>query len=369
MFRHQAQRLAVGAKVASLQGLVQQTLVALQHTMQCRAMARALVLAEQTGGKVSSSAARVVTAAREMTDDAEVDVLVAGAREDVEQAAQQLRNIDGVHRVRTACAERFREPLAEPLAALLRDLAAPDAGEYSHCVTAASDVGRSALPRAAALLGASPVTDVVRVLRDRAAFERPAFAGDILTVVRPAPGTTPILATVRPTAFEPSGGRAEAAAVEAVAEDVVRRAAETPGAAFVARCAPTSGRPDLGCASVVVAAGRGLKNAEGVKLAQELADALGGALGASRAIVDAGLATNDLQVGQTGKVVAPDLYIAAGISGAIQHVAGMRASRVIVAINTDADAPITGIADYTLAEDAATAVPKLTALLRARKKS
>ncbi|MEO5337777.1 MAG: FAD-binding protein, partial [Magnetospirillum sp. WYHS-4] len=272
-------------------------------------------------------------------------VLVAGSG--CRPAAEAAARIAGVARVwvcdAPACADHLPEVLA-PLAAGL-------ARECSHVIAPATAAGKNLLPRVAALLDAAPVSDVVRILGPDT-FQRPIYAGNALATLRSADPVKPL--TVRTTAFAPApteGGTASVTDLPApTADDRVRLAG---------RDLTEGGRPDLTAARVVVAGGRGLAGRENFRLIEALADALGGAVGASRAAVDSGYVPNDCQVGQTGKVVAPELYVAVGISGAIQHLAGMKDSKVIVAINKDPDAPIFQVADYGLVADLFTALPDL----------
>jgi electron transfer flavoprotein alpha subunit len=302
-----------------------------------------LLLAEAVNGRLSDLTARALTAALQL--GAPVDILVAGAS--VAGAAAAAARLSGVARVRVADASLYQHGLAEPLAALIVALA-PD---YTAILAASSPYAKNALPRAAALLDVMQVSDIVKVV-SADAFERPIYAGAAIQTVQASDAK--IVATVRAAAFAatPEGGDAP---IEPVA------AAADPGlSTFAGETLATLDRPELTSAKIVISGGRGLQNAENFRLLIEpLADRLGAAIGASRAAVDAGYAPNDWQVGQTGKAVAPDLYIAVGISGAIQHLAGMKDSKVIVAINKDEDAPIFRVADYGLVADLHTALPEL----------
>ena len=245
---------------------------------------------------------------------------------------------------------------AENMTTLLLQL--QKAHNFSHIVGVSSNSGKNVLPRVAAKLDVAPLSDVVAV-KDADTFERPMYAGNVIATIK---SSDPVkVLTVRATAFAKAGARSGAAApIEAHA---ATGALDAGRATFVAEELAKSERPDLTAASVVVSGGRALKSGENFKLLYALADKLGAAVGASRAAVDAGYAPNDLQVGQTGKCVAPNLYVAVGISGAIQHLAGMKDSKVIVAINKDPEAPIMAVADYGLVEDLFTAVPALTSKL------
>jgi electron transfer flavoprotein alpha subunit len=318
-----------------------------------------LVLAEQKAGVLHTNTLHAVTAARALGGP--ITVLVAGhGVGDAAAAAGRAAGVDAVLAADDACLARG---LAEPVAALLAE-AARRRG-FSHVVAPASAFGRSALPRAAALLDAQAVADVVQVV-DADTFVRPIYAGNALATVR-CLGAGPRCLTARPAAFPAAAatGGAAPAAEPAAEEELAAARGAAGGAEWLAEDAPASARPELGQARVVVAGGRALRSAEAFAALGRLADRLGGAVGASRAAVDAGYAPNDLQVGQTGKVVAPDLYIAIGISGAIQHVAGMKDSKVVVAINSDAEAPIFAAADYGLVGDLFEILPALEAALDA----
>ena len=319
-------------------------------------MMRLLVLAEHDRQILKPATAATVAAAVRIakcgSSPAEIDVLVVG--DGCAEIAAQAAQLDGVTRVRCCDAPHYADLGAENLAALLGPLAA----EYSHLLAPASALGKSVLPRLAGLLDVPQLSEIVDVLAPDT-FVRPIYAGSVLTTVRVPAGSSPILATVRTTAFEPATVAVAAAPVEALAAGP-----DLGLSRVIGRELNVSARPELTAASVVVAGGRGLASGENFRaLLEPLADRLGGALGASRAAVDAGYVANDLQVGQTGKVVAPQLYIAVGISGAIQHLAGMKDSRVIVAINKDPEAPIFQVADYGLVGDLFTLVPELTAAL------
>ena len=302
-----------------------------------------LLLAEVTDGTLNRDAtAKAVTAAAKMGP---VTVLCAGAR--ASEAATAAAGIAGVAKVLLAEAPLYGHRLAEPTAALLVALA----GEYSHIVAPATTDAKNILPRVAALLDVMVISDVSGVV-DAETFERPIYAGNAVQTVRSSDKVKVV--SIRTSTFD-AAGEQPAAPVEAVA------VAEDPGLSeWVEDKVAASDRPELTSAKRVVSGGRALGSAEDFVLIEKLADKLGAAVGASRAAVDSGYAPNDWQVGQTGKVVAPELYVAVGISGAIQHLAGMKDSKVIVAINKDEEAPIFQVADYGLVADLFAAVPELT---------
>ncbi|KAJ53948.1 electron transfer flavoprotein subunit beta [Actibacterium mucosum KCTC 23349] len=302
-----------------------------------------LLLAEVTGGELALDAtAKAVTAAAALGD---VTVLCAGAS--AADAAAAAAKIDGVARVLCAEDAIYGHRLAEPTAALIVSLA----GDYSHIVAPATTDAKNILPRVAALLDVMVITDVTAVV-DADTFERPVYAGNAVQTVQSADAVKVL--TVRTSTFD-AAGDGGSAAVEAIG------AAADPGlSAWVEDKLAASDRPELTSAGIVVSGGRGVGSEEDFALIEKLADTLGAAVGASRAAVDSGYAPNDWQVGQTGKVVAPELYIAVGISGAIQHLAGMKDSKIIVAINKDEEAPIFQVADFGLVADLFEAVPALT---------
>jgi len=306
-----------------------------------------LLLAEVANGALSDMTARALTASLAL--GAPVDVLVAGHNAGAAQAAAKL---SGVARVRVAEDPLYVHGLAEPLAALIVSLA----NDYDAIVAPSTASGKNVMPRVAALLDVMQVSDVTKVLGPRT-FERPIYAGNAIQTVE---ATDPkLVMTVRTAAFSATGQGSAAAPVERVAP------AGDPGvSSFVGEALATSDRPELTSAKIVIAGGRAMQKAENFKTYIEpVADRLGAAMGATRAAVDAGYAPNDWQIGQTGKVVAPELYIAVGISGAIQHLAGMKDSKIIVAINKDEEAPIFQVADYGLVADLYQALPELNSEL------
>lgn len=305
----------------------------------------ALVLLDHEEGRIRQAALSAITAATQFGD---VHVLVAGD----ESVAQAAAKIAGVSKVLHAADARYAHELAEPLAALIVSLA----GSYDQIVAAAGAVGKNVLPRAAALLDVQPIPDVIRIV-DADTFVRPIYAGNALATVKSSDSKKVL--TVRSSAFDAAAAEGGSAPVEAVAP------AEDPAlSTFEAVHLSESERPELESARVVVSGGRGLQSEEKFKILEPLADTLGAAIGASRAAVDSGFVPNDYQVGQTGKIVAPELYLAFGISGAIQHLAGMKDSRVIVAVNKDPEAPIFQIADYAIEGDLFEVVPQLTDSLK-----
>ncbi|MBV2180481.1 MAG: FAD-binding protein [Castellaniella sp.] len=306
-----------------------------------------LVIAEHDNAQLGVATRNVVAAATALGGDIHVLVAGSGARAVAEQAVQ----LASVAKVLLADGAALANGLAENLATQVLALA----GGYSHILFAATAAGKNVAPRVAAKLDVAQVSDIVAI-ESADTFVHPIYAGNALATVQSNDAKKVI--TVRTTAFDPVAATGGAAAIESV--DAV---ADFGKSSFVGRELAKSDRPELAAASVVVSGGRGLGSAENFKILDPLADKLGAALGASRAAVDAGYAPNDWQVGQTGKIVAPQLYIAVGISGAIQHLAGMKDSKVIVAINKDAEAPIFGVADYGLVADLFEAVPELVKAL------
>ena len=308
-----------------------------------------LVVAEHDGTSLKSATLHAITAARALGGD--IHVLVAGASAASVAAASAA--VPGVAQVLLAEAPWLAQPTAENMAATT--LAVLAEGQYSHVVAAATSFGKNTMPRIAARLDVAQVSDITGI--DAAdTFVRPIYAGNAFATVRSTDAVKVI--TVRTTAFDAapsSGGRAPVQSIDAAPEVTTSR--------VTAQELTKSERPELTSARVVVSGGRGMGNGENFKLLEALADKLHAAIGASRAAVDAGYVPNDYQVGQTGKIVAPDLYVAVGISGAIQHLAGMKDSKVIVAINKDPDAPIFQIADYGLVGDLFEIVPQFTAEL------
>ena len=305
-----------------------------------------LVLLDHEHGEIKQPSRSAVTAAAKL---GEVHVLIAG--EGVEAAAAAAARIAGVAKVHVADSPALAHQLAEPLAALLVRMA----GHHPHLLAASTAIGKNVMPRVAALLDVQPISDIADV-KDADTFVRPIYAGNAMATVRSSDPVKVI--TVRAASFDPAASEGGSAAIEPVA---LSEAAVT--SRFVSAELSKSERPELTAARVVISGGRGMQNGENFKLIEPIADKLGAAVGASRAAVDAGFVPNDYQVGQTGKIVAPDLYVAIGISGAIQHLAGMKDSKVIVAINKDEEAPIFQVADYGLVGDLFTVLPELQAEL------
>ncbi|UNK05950.1 FAD-binding protein [Psychrobacter raelei] len=307
-----------------------------------------LVYAEHDNAELKKATLSTVTAASQIGGD--IHVLVAGSG--CKPVAEQAAKVAGVSKVICVDSPAYEYQLAENVALLVKDLA----GDYSHIVVPATTNGKNFLPRVAALLDVSMLSDVMQVI-DANTFERPIYAGNALATVKTSEDK--VLLTVRTTAFDAAAAEGGSATIEE------RNDTQDAGkSSFVSEELAKSDRPELTSAEIVVSGGRALANGENfTKYIEPLADKLGAAIGASRAAVDAGYVPNDMQVGQTGKIVAPSLYIASGISGAIQHLAGMKDSKVIVAINNDPEAPIASVADYFLEGDLFTVLPELTSKL------
>ncbi len=306
-----------------------------------------LVIADHENGSLKAATLNVVSAAKAIGGD--VEVLVVG--ENCGSAAEAAAKVEGVSKVLVADNAAYGHQLAENLSLLVADLGKG----YSHIVASAGTTGKDFLPRVAALLDVAQISDIVAV-ESADTFKRPIYAGNAIATVQSSDSIKVI--TVRTTAFDPVAAEGGSAAVE-----TVDSAQDAGNSAFVSAEIAKSDRPELTSATIVVSGGRGMQNGENFKMLEGIADKLGAAMGASRAAVDAGFVPNDMQVGQTGKIVAPNLYIAVGISGAIQHLAGMSGSKVIVAINKDEEAPIFQVADYGLVADLFEAVPELDAAL------
>ena len=302
-----------------------------------------LVIAEHDNAVLKAATLNTVTAATQLGGD--IAVLVAG--HNCGAVAQVAAQVAGVKKVLVADAPYYANQLAENMAALVVSLA----GGYNHILAPATAAGKNMLPRVAALLDVAQISDIIKV-ESADTFVRPIYAGNVLATVQSSDKVK--VMTVRGTAF-PAAATGGSASIETVAP-----AADAGVSSFVGQQLTKSDRPELTAARIIISGGRGMGNGENFKLLEDVADKLGAAVGASRAAVDAGFVPNDYQVGQTGKVVAPELYVAVGISGAIQHLAGMKDSKVIVAINKDEEAPIFQVADYGLVADLFVAVPELS---------
>ena len=303
-----------------------------------------LVVLDFDATGIKQPARSAIAAALKLGGD--VHGLLAG--KDVGASAQEAAKIPGLAKVLVADDASLSHALAEPLAALIVSLA----GDYSHILSAATAAGKNVMPRVAALLDVQPLSDISDVI-DADTFVRPIYAGNALATVKSSDARKVI--TVRASSFDPVAAEGGSASIETIAATASEHTSK-----YLSSELSKSERPELTAARIIVSGGRGMQNGENfTKLIDPLADKLGAAVGASRAAVDAGFVPNDYQVGQTGKIVAPDLYIAVGISGAIQHLAGMKDSKVIVAINKDEDAPIFQVADYGLVGDLFTILPEL----------
>ena len=308
---------------------------------------RILVIAEHDNTALKPAVLNALAAAAQIGGD--IDLLVAGSQCDA--IAKAASKIAGVKKVLVADAAHYAHSLAENLSSLVFSIAK----NYTHVLAPATSFGKNVLPRVAALLDVAQISDIIKV-ESPDTFVRPIYAGNALATVQS--GDPIKVITVRSTGFDAVPAEGGSAAVEAIAAGP-----DTGFSSLVRQELTKSARPELTAARVIVSGGRGMGNGENFKILEALADKLGAAVGASRAAVDSGFVPNDYQVGQTGKIVAPELYIAVGISGAIQHLAGMKDSKVIVAINKDGEAPIFQVADYGLVGDLFQAVPELTSAL------
>ena len=306
-----------------------------------------LVLAEHNNMELKTTTLNAITAASQINQD--IDVLVVGSA--CENVTNKLLKTQHIKKIILVDNEKYLNPLAEFITPILVSLAE----NYSHIIAPASTFGKNIMPRLGALIDVSQVSDVIKI-EDEKTFVRPIYAGNALATVESLEEKKII--TIRPTSFEPANTEVGNAIIEKLDFNVDNKNVE-----FISREETKSDRPELGSARIVVSGGRGLGSAENFALLNEIADKLNAAVGASRAAVDAGYISNDSQVGQTGKVVVPDLYIAVGISGAIQHLAGMKESKIIVAINKDEEAPIFNVSDYGLHADLFEALPQLSAEL------
>jgi electron transfer flavoprotein alpha subunit len=301
-----------------------------------------LVIADHDNGALKPETSKVINAASKIGSD--INVLVVGHQ--VSGVVESVSKIAGVSQVLVADNAAYEAQLAENVA----DLVVANAAGFTHIIASASTTGKNMLPRVAALLDKSQISEIIAVV-DANTFKRPIYAGNAIATVQSNENVKVL--TVRASAFDLQGEQAPASTV------AIDAALENTLASFVSVEQTVSERPELTAAPVIISGGRGMQNGDNFKLLEGIADKLGAAIGASRAAVDAGFVPNDMQVGQTGKIVAPNLYIAVGISGAIQHLAGMKDSKVIVAINKDPDAPIFQVADYGLVADLFDVLPEL----------
>ncbi|KAL3632782.1 hypothetical protein CASFOL_025766 [Castilleja foliolosa] len=330
-----------------------------------------LVLGEIEGGSVSTSSLSAVEAAKCLGEDNSISLLLAGSGRSLHEAAENAASRNpSISRVLVADSDKFTYPLAEPWAKLVHVV--QQKGCYSHIIAGSGSFGKNILPRAAALLDVSPITDVIGISGSNL-FVRPIYAGNALSTVRYI-GSDPCMLTIRSTSFPSENVSVSAssvsnndASIDKVDLSTFNEDDAVGKSKYISLSSQDTERPDLGNAQVVVTGGRALKSADNFKLIEKLAEKLGAAVGATRAAVDAGFVPNELQVGQTGKIVAPKLYMAFGVSGAIQHLAGMRDSKVIVAVNKDADAPIFQVADYGLVGDLFEIIPELLEKLPEKK--
>ena len=306
-----------------------------------------LVIAEHDNASIKSATRNTITAAAEL--GAEITLLVVGS--DCQAAANEAASIAGVAKVLVADAAVYAHQLPEAVAPLIAQVAS----NFTHILAPATTTGKNLTPRVAALLDVAQISDIVTI-KSTDTFVRPIYAGSALATVQS--GDAMKVITVRTTAYAEAAAEGGSASVDAV-ETVIEQSV----ASFISEELSVSERPSLSAASIIISGGRGMQSGDNFVLLEKVADKLGAGIGASRAAVDAGFVPNDYQVGQTGKIVAPDLYIAVGISGAIQHLAGMKDSKVIVAINKDEEAPIFQVADYGLVADLFVALPELEAAL------
>lgn len=306
-----------------------------------------LAFIESAGSKIAPGSLSTITAASQIGKPITAVVVGSGG----ESIVEEVSKIAGIEKVLQVKGPQYDHYLAEELAPLFKEMLSTD--KYTHFLTANSSIGKSFLPRVGALIDSQPVSDIIKI-EDESTFVRPIYAGNAFATVKSTESI--ILGSIRSSAFEATQPSDNSAAIEQY------NAVETQNRTeFVSEDLSTSDRPELGTASKIIAGGRGLKNKEVFdKLVNPLAEKLNAAIGASRAAVDSGFCDNSLQIGQTGNIVAPDLYIAVGISGAIQHLAGMKDSKTIVAINKDPDAPIFNVADFGLVADLEEAIPELT---------
>ena len=306
-----------------------------------------LVIAEHDNSNLKGATLNTVAAASEISDD--ISLLIAGSN--IDSVIDEAKKIDNINNILRCDDEVYKNALAEDLAALV----VSNVGSFTHILAPATTFGKNVMPRISAKLDSQQISDIISVESDNT-FKRPIYAGSCIATVKSNDSIKII--TVRSTAFDPVGCNSsdnEVSEIDALSTSGISK--------FISEEIAQSDRPELTAADIVISGGRGMQSGDNFHLLDSIADKLGAAVGASRAAVDAGFVPNDYQVGQTGKIVAPDLYIAVGISGAIQHLAGMKDSKVIVAINKDEDAPIFQVADYGLVADLFTALPELDASL------
>ncbi len=306
-----------------------------------------LVVSENSNKELKSTTLNCITAAKKISD--KIHVVVIG--NECEDVAKQAALVENVKKVLYLDDPQYENPIAENIASVVANLSE----SYTHVITPASTFGKNFMPRVAALLDLSQISDIIKI-ENEDTFIRPIYAGNAFATVQSK--DIKKIITIRPTSFDAALAEGGNANIEKISFNVEEASVE-----FVGREESKSDRPELGTARVVISGGRGLQSSENFSMINEIADKLNAAVGASRAAVDAGYVSNDYQVGQTGKVVVPDLYIAVGISGAIQHLAGMKESKIIVAINKDEEAPIFNVADYGLNADLFEALPLLSAEL------
>lgn len=308
-----------------------------------------LIIAEHNNENLNPNLKSLSTAASKLGGD--IEVLVAGSGTSLDKVASQAAKIDGISKVLVAESEVLKNRLSENLSIVVNDLT----GNYSHIVAPATTFGKNFLPRVAAKLDIQQISEVIEVI-DASTFKRPIYAGNAIATVKSNEAKQVL--TIRPSTFD-KAGETNSATIEKIATNV----SDSGLSEYIGIQATESDRPDLSTASTVISGGRGMGSGENFKLIEAVADKLNAAIGASRAAVDAGYVPNDYQVGQTGKIVSPDLYIAVGISGAIQHLAGMKDSKVIVAINNDENAPIFEVADIGIVADLFDVLPELASKL------
>ncbi|MDA8786451.1 FAD-binding protein [Porticoccaceae bacterium] len=306
-----------------------------------------LVIAEHDNSSLNVATLNSVTAAQAIGSD--IDILVVGAS--CQDVATQAAQVAGIGKVLVADNSAYANALAENVAPLIAEVGAG----YSHILATATTTAKNIIPRAAALMDVQAISDISAVV-SADTFKRPIYAGNVIATVQSSDAIKVL--TVRGTAFDAAAAEGGSASIEAVAS-----AHDSGVSSFIGEEVAVSDRPELTAAEIVISGGRGMGNGENFDMLYSIADKLGAAVGASRAAVDAGFVPNDMQVGQTGKIVAPDLYVAVGISGAIQHLAGMKDSKVIVAINKDEEAPIFSVADYGLVADLFAALPEFESAL------